>query len=92
MGNTQILEAIGDLNKLTIQVSDNGKEMRQGTAEVESSMEYIRSIAAENRDGIAQTSESIDEISKAIATFASLGTENSETAETLGHELSRFRT
>ena len=92
VGNTQILDAIGDLNKLTTQVSDNGKEMRQGTAEVEASMSYIRSIAAENRDGISQTSESIDEISKAIATFAALGSENSETAETLEHELSRFRT
>lgn len=92
VGNAQILEAIGDLNKLTTQVSENGKEMRQGTAEVEASMEYIRSIATENRNGISQTSESIDEISKAISTFASLGSENSETAETLEHELSRFRT
>lgn len=92
LGNAQILEAIGDLNRLTTQVSDNGKEMRQGTAEVESVMEYIRSIAVENRNGISQTSESINEISKAIATFAALGSENSETAETLQHELSRFRT
>jgi methyl-accepting chemotaxis protein len=66
--------------------------MRQGTAEVESVMEYIRSIAMENRNGISQTSESINEISKAISTFAALGSENSETAETLQHELSRFRT
>ncbi len=67
-------------------------EMKSGTKEVEASVKNIYAISTENRNGIAEITGGIDEISKSIQRLADLSMSNSSTIDGLERELSRFKT
>ena len=92
VGNSQIIESITQLNKLTEEVGSSSKGMKAGTGEVESSIKSIFAISTENRNGIAEIANGTGEISKAIQRLAELSVSNSSTIDALEKELSRFKT
>jgi methyl-accepting chemotaxis protein len=92
VGSEQIIESVTLLNKLTEAVNASSTEMKTRTGEVEASIKSIYAISTENRNGIAEITNGIDEISKSIQRLADLSHSNSKMIDAMEGELARFRT
>jgi methyl-accepting chemotaxis protein len=92
VGNAQIIESITQLNMLTEAVNSSSKDMKAGTNQIEDSIKHISSLAAENKDGIAETARGVDEISASISSLAGLSGTNSVNMDAMDKELSKFKT
>jgi methyl-accepting chemotaxis protein len=91
IGNRQITEALGELIKMTEDVKGSGQGMREGTAEIDSSMKKVTGIIEENKSGIEEMAEGIMEISGSMAKLSDLSNENSANISTLDSEISKFK-
>jgi methyl-accepting chemotaxis protein len=92
LGNRQIIESLGALNKMTEDVKSSGAGMREGTAEIDSSIKRIIEITEENKSGIEEMAAGIREISGSMARLTDLSSRNSSNIATLDAEMSKFRT
>jgi methyl-accepting chemotaxis protein len=92
LGNRQIIESLGALNKMTEDVKASGAGMREGTAEIGSSIKRIIEITDENKSGIEEMVEGIREISSSMERLTDLTNRNSSNIATLDAEMSKFRT
>jgi methyl-accepting chemotaxis protein len=92
IGNRQIVESLGELNKLTEQVRASGDGMREGTEEIGASIKRIMEISAENERGVAEMVNAVREISRSIAGLSGLSAQNSANIGALDAEMDKFRT
>jgi methyl-accepting chemotaxis protein len=92
IGNEQITESLGALNKLTEEVKASGTAMRDGVAQIDSSIKKIAEIVEENTNGIDEMARGIKDVSEAMNKLTDLSSQNSETTRMLDGEMSKFKT
>jgi methyl-accepting chemotaxis protein len=92
IGNEQITESLGALNKLTEEVKSSGTAMRDGVAQIDSSIKKIAEIVEENTNGIDEMARGIKDVSEAMNKLTDLSSQNSETTRMLDGEMSKFKT
>jgi methyl-accepting chemotaxis protein len=92
LGNRQITEALGQINKMTEEVKNAGREIREGTGRIEESFKSIAEIASENKNGIVEMAAGIGQISEAMADLERLSGENSDNIAVLDREMGKFKT
>ncbi len=92
IGNKQITEALEALNRMTEQVRSSGSEMREGMERIGASFKLFSDASNENKRGISEVADGINEVSRAMTSMAELSTENSATITALDQEIAKFRT
>lgn len=92
IGNQQIIESLGTLNKMTEDVKASGAGMHEGTREIDQSIKRIIEITEENKRGIEEMVKGVHEISESMNKLSELSRRNSENIATLDNEIGKFKT
>ena len=92
MGNTQIIDSLSVLNKMTEDVRANSTGMREGTQEINQSIKRLLDTTEQNKREIEGMTTSITEISTAIDTLSGLSGRNAENIAVLDAEIGKFKT
>lgn len=91
-GGEQITRAMQLLNDVTVNVKEGATEMTEGVESVTRVMREVRGISAEAMGGMEEISAGTVEISKAVEDVTGVTHSIDEAAESLNHEVNRFKT
>ncbi len=91
-GNTQIIESLSVLNKMTEDVRANSTGMREGTQEIDHSIKKLLDTTEQNKQEIEGMAKSINSISKAMENLYGLSERNAENIGILDEEIGKFKT
>ncbi len=91
MGTRQVTDALASLLNLSEDVRTSSKEVLAGTGAMEGSMKSIAGIATENKQGMSEIANGINDIAESSVLLAKMSTENTAYLETLESEIGKFR-
>jgi methyl-accepting chemotaxis protein len=91
-GGDQILQAMTELREASMAVKDDSSTISENSSSIRTSMATLRSVSGEVSSGMLEISNSIREISTAMGALLSHAERLGELGESLGSELSRFKT
>lgn len=91
MGTKQVTDALASLLNLSEDVRTSSKEVLAGTGAMEGSMKSIAGIATENKQGMSEIANGINDIAESSVLLAKMSTENTAYLETLESEIGKFR-
>jgi methyl-accepting chemotaxis protein len=90
-GSKQILEAIGQVNEITLQVKGGAEEMLEGAKEVIKEGENLEKATEEITGGMNEMASGADQINIAVNQVNDLSGKNRENIDILVREVSRFK-
>ena len=90
-GSKQILEAIGNLNEITMQVKSGSIEMLEGSKEVIQESKNLERVTQEITGGMNEMASGADQINAAVNQVNELTGRNRESIDLLVKEVSRFK-
>jgi methyl-accepting chemotaxis protein len=91
LGGKQIMDAIAQLNEITLQVKSGSLEMREGRKEVILESKNLELVTQEISGGINEMAAGADEINSAVNAVNAISGRNKENIDVLVHEVSRFK-
>jgi methyl-accepting chemotaxis protein len=91
VGSKQILESIGEVNKITHQVKGSAQEMLRGSKEVIRESKNLESVTQEITGGMNEMATGADQINTAVNRVNELSNQNREDINILVREVSRFK-
>jgi methyl-accepting chemotaxis protein len=89
-GSKQILESIGQLNEITLQVKSSSTEMLEGAKEIISESRNLEKATGEITGGIAEIAANADQISAAVNEVNRISGQNKLIVGNLVIAVSRF--
>ncbi|MDR2479873.1 MAG: methyl-accepting chemotaxis protein [Treponema sp.] len=90
-GSQQILEAIGRLNDITLEVKGGAQEMLEGSKEVIQDSKNLELVTQEITGGMNEMAAGADQINIAVTQVNDISGKNKENIDILIREVSRFR-
>ena len=90
-GSQQVLEAVGSLNRITMDVRDGSEEMGHGAKNVLQESASLGKISDEVSQRVVLIGEEIQKIDGAIAAVNQLSDYNESVIELLANEVAKFR-
>jgi methyl-accepting chemotaxis protein len=91
VGSQQILEVIGELNEITLQVKAGSNEMLEGSKEVIREGKNLEMVTQEITNSMNEMALGADQINTAVHEVSNIGNQNRENIDILIHEVSRFK-
>jgi methyl-accepting chemotaxis protein len=90
-GSRQILDAIGNVNSITRQVSEGAARMQAGSAEVMAGARDLEGVTAEITGGMEEMSSGAVQMNNALIRVQELTGKNKEDIGVLVQEVARFK-
>jgi methyl-accepting chemotaxis protein len=90
-GSKQILEAIGQLNEVTLVVKSASEEMLEGSRQVIAESKNLEMVTEEISNGMNEMASGADEINVAINQVNTISGENKGNIDVLVQEVSKFK-
>ncbi|MDX9800203.1 MAG: Cache 3/Cache 2 fusion domain-containing protein [Spirochaetia bacterium] len=90
-GGSQVLEAIGEINNITVQVRDGSAKMLEGSSRVIEEMESVSRVTGEITGSMNEMAVGTGEINSAVNEVNRLTQKNRESINVLIDEVSKFR-
>jgi methyl-accepting chemotaxis protein len=90
-GSKQILEAIGQLNDITLQVKGGSTEMLEGSKEVIQESKNLEKVSQEITGGMNEMATGAEQINVAVNRVNELSGQNRDNIDILVREVSRFK-
>jgi methyl-accepting chemotaxis protein len=91
VGSKQILEAIGQLNEVTLLVKGGSGEMLEGSRQVIKESKSLELVTQEINNGMNEMAVRADRINVAISQVNAISGENKENIDVLVKEVSKFK-
>lgn len=92
IGSRQVLEALSEIQDISVRVRDASQQMTGNTAEVLREMDRLAQISEEISQSMNEMASGAVQINQSVTHVAELVQENSESVQTLNSEVERFRT
>jgi methyl-accepting chemotaxis protein len=90
-GSQQILEAIGQLNDITLMVKGGSLEMLEGSKEVIHESKNLELVTQEITNGMNEMATGADQINVAVTRVNGISSENKDNIDILVREVSKFK-
>ncbi|AEF83954.1 methyl-accepting chemotaxis protein [Treponema primitia ZAS-2] len=90
-GSRQILEAVGQLNEITLMVKNGSMEMLEGSKEVISESENLGRVTEEISNGMTEMAAGANQINVAVHRVNEISVDNREQINTLVAEVEKFK-
>jgi methyl-accepting chemotaxis protein len=90
-GSKQILEAIGQVNEITLQVKGGSQEMLEGSKEVIQESKNLEKVSQEITGGMNEMATGAEQINIAVNRVNELTGQNRDNIDILVREVSRFK-
>jgi methyl-accepting chemotaxis protein len=90
-GSKQILEAIGQVNEITLQVKGGSQEMLEGSKEVIQESKNLEKVTQEITGGMKEMATGAEQINIAVNRVNELTGQNRDNIDILVREVSRFK-
>jgi len=90
-GSKQILEAIGQLNEITLQVKSGTQEMLEGSKEIIVEGKNLEQAAQETTGGVTEMAKGAEHINIAITEISGISVRNKEIIDNLVIAVSHFK-
>jgi methyl-accepting chemotaxis protein len=90
-GSKQILEAIGQVNEITLQVKGGSQEMLEGSKEVIQESKNLEKVSQEITGGMNEMATGAEQINVAVNRVNELTGQNRDNIDILVREVSRFK-
>jgi methyl-accepting chemotaxis protein len=90
-GSQQILEALSQLNEITLQVKGGAVEMREGSKEVIQESKNLERVTQEITNGMNEMATGADQINVAVNRVNTISGDNKENIDSLVQEVSKFK-
>jgi methyl-accepting chemotaxis protein len=91
VGSKQILEAIGQLNEITLRVKGSSQEMLEGSREVIQESKNLERVTQEITGGMNEMAVGAEQINVAVNRVNELSGQNRDNIDVLVQEVSRFK-
>ena len=91
-GGKQILEAISNLQNISIHVKDTSNDISKDSTEASASMKTVKNISSSVLSSITEISTAVNEISKTIIGTSELTEEISQVIEHINEQINKFKT
>jgi methyl-accepting chemotaxis protein/ABC-type sugar transport system substrate-binding protein len=89
-GTAEITASLERMKDLSVQISDSSVRIASGSESIGAQVEEITGLSNQNADGIAEIGVGLREISQAMQTIATLGSENTCNLEIMRDNLGDF--
>jgi methyl-accepting chemotaxis protein len=90
-GSKQILEAIGQVSEITLQVKGGSEEMLEGSREVIEESKNLERVTQEITGGMNEMASGAEQINIAVNRVNELSGQNRDNIDILVKEVSRFK-
>ncbi|WP_010254288.1 methyl-accepting chemotaxis protein [Treponema primitia] len=90
-GSRQILEAVGQLNEITLMVKSGSMEMLEGSKEVITESENLGRVTQEISNGMSEMAAGANQINVAVHRVNEISVDNREQINTLVAEVEKFK-
>jgi methyl-accepting chemotaxis protein len=90
-GSRQILEAVGQLNEITLMVKNGSMEMLEGSREVITESENLGRVTQEISNGMSEMAAGANQINVAVHRVNEISVDNREQINTLVAEVEKFK-
>ena len=90
-GSQQVLQAIANLNDITMQVRNGSSDMLEGSRKIIQESKKLGDLTNEVSGGVSEMSEGARQINEAVDRVNNLSNDNKNHIDTLVSEISRFK-
>ena len=91
IGSKQILEGVGNVNEITLQVKGGSQEMLGGAQEVIKEGQNLEKVTQEITTGMNEMASEAEHINQAINHVNEISLKNRQAIDSLTKEVSRFK-